>query len=212
MTSCIKINAMWSFRSHRNSARNIGTGKPGKVMATINAINATTAQLSWAYLNGVLREYNMNILLENAGNMAVASIPQIDITNRYWYNEMLNYKYYMLPGVLGILVTAIGFLLAGLNLVKEKEVGTIEQINVTPVRKYHFIIAKMVPFLIIGLVDLSLGLIIGKIIFNIPFEGSSGSALSMALQYSWLLFWGLHFLSQLFLRLSSNICLLHSSS
>ena len=85
---------------------------------------------------------------------------------------MLNYKYYMLPGILGILVTAIGFLLAGLNLVKEKEVGTIEQINVTPVRKHHFIIAKMVPFLIIGLVDLSLGLIIGKMAFNIPFEGS----------------------------------------
>jgi len=102
----------------------------------------------------------------------VASIPQIQITNRYWYNETLNYKFYMLPGILAILVTAIGFLLAGLNLVREKEVGTIEQINVTPVRKYHFIIAKMIPFLIIGLADLAVGLIIGKIVFNIPFEGS----------------------------------------
>ena len=137
--------------------KNIGTGKPGRILATINAINATTAQLSWAYLNGILRDYNMNILIENAGNLAVASIPQIQITNRYWYNELLNYKYYMLPGILAILVTAIGFLLAGLNLVREKEIGTIEQINVTPVRKYHFIIAKMVPFLIIGLADLALG-------------------------------------------------------
>jgi ABC-2 type transport system permease protein len=85
---------------------------------------------------------------------------------------MLNYKYYMLPGILVILVTAIGFLLAGLNMVREKEIGTIEQINVTPVRKYHFIIAKMVPFLLIGLTDLALGLIIGKIAFDIPFNGS----------------------------------------
>ncbi|MCX6334439.1 MAG: ABC transporter permease [Bacteroidia bacterium] len=152
--------------------KNIGTGNPGKVMVTINAINATTAQLSWAYLNGVLRDYNMNILVENGGNLAVASIPQIQVTNRYWYNEMLNYKFYMLPGILVILVTAIGFLLAGLNLVREKEIGTIEQINVTPVRKYHFIIAKMIPFLIIGLVDLAIGLLIGKLTFNIPFEGS----------------------------------------
>jgi len=152
--------------------KNIGTGNPGKVLATLNAINATSAQLSWAYLNGVLRDHNMNILIENAGNRAVASIPQIQITNRYWYNETLNYKFYMLPGILAILVTAIGFLLAGLNLVREKEVGTIEQINVTPVRKYHFIIAKMIPFLIIGLADLAVGLIIGKIVFNIPFEGS----------------------------------------
>jgi ABC-2 type transport system permease protein len=78
----------------------------------------------------------------------------------------------MLPGILGILVTAIGFLLAGLNLVREKESGTIEQINVTPVRKYQFIAAKMVPFLIIGLIDLTLGLALGKIAFSIPFEGS----------------------------------------
>lgn len=154
--------------------KNIGTGEPGRILATINAINATTAQLSWAYLNGILRDYNMNILIKNAGNLAVTSIPQIRITNRYWYNELLNYKYYMLPGILAILVTAIGFLLAGLNLVREKEIGTIEQINVTPVRKYHFIIAKMVPFLIIGLADLALGLMIGKLLFDIPFEGSIG--------------------------------------
>jgi ABC-2 type transport system permease protein len=154
--------------------KNIGTGESGKILATINAINATTAQLSWAYLNGILRDYNMNILIENAGNFAATSIPQIRITNRYWYNELLNYKYYMLPGILAILVTAIGFLLAGLNLVREKEIGTIEQINVTPVRKYHFIIAKMVPFLIIGLADLALGLMIGKLFFDIPFEGSIG--------------------------------------
>jgi len=57
-------------------------------------------------------------------------------------------------------------------MVREKEIGTIEQINVTPVRKYHFIIAKMVPFLLIGLTDLAFGLIIGKLAFNIPFEGS----------------------------------------
>ena len=94
---------------------------------------------------------------ENINTNPVTPAPQIMITNRYWYNEMLNYKYYMLPGILGILVTAIGFLLAGLNLVREKEIGTIEQINVTPVRKYQFIIAKMVPFLIIGLIDLAAG-------------------------------------------------------
>jgi ABC-2 type transport system permease protein len=152
--------------------KDIGTGNPGKLLATINAINASTAQLSWAYLNGVIRDYNMDLITENIDNIPLVPMPQIRITNRYWYNEMLNYKYYMLPGILVILVTAIGFLLAGLNMVREKEIGTIEQINVTPVKKYHFIIAKMVPFLLIGLIDLALGLVIGKLAFNIPFEGS----------------------------------------
>jgi ABC-2 type transport system permease protein len=151
---------------------NIGSGVPAKVMASVNAINAVNAQLCWAYFNGVLRDYNLNILVEKAADAPAASVPQIQIINRYWYNEMLNYKYYMLPGILCILVTAIGFLLAGLNLVREKEIGTIEQINVTPVRKSHFIIAKMFPFLIIGLIDLAIGMIIGKLAFNIPFEGS----------------------------------------
>jgi ABC-2 type transport system permease protein len=152
--------------------KDIGNGTKGKLLATIDAVNASTAQLSWAYLNGVIRDYNMNLITENLNSNPVSPIPQIQITNRYWYNEFLNYKFYMLPGILVILITAIGLLLAGLNMVREKEIGTIEQINVTPVRKYHFIIAKMAPFWLIGLVDLALGLVIGKLAFNIPFEGS----------------------------------------
>lgn len=152
--------------------RETGSGKQGHLLATVNAINASSAQLSWAYLNGVIREFNSDLLMKNINSIQPVHASVININNRYWYNEMLDYKYYMLPGILGILVTAIGFLLAGLNLVREKEIGTIEQINVTPVRKHQFIIAKMVPFLIIGLADLILGLIIGRIFFHIPFEGS----------------------------------------
>jgi ABC-2 type transport system permease protein len=150
----------------------ISAGRTGKLLATIDAINASTAQLSWAYLNGVIRDYNAELYKKTINTVPVIPAPLIQITNRYWYNEELNYKYYMLPGILAILVTAIGFLLAGLNMVREKEIGTIEQINVTPVRKHEFIIAKMVPFLLIGLVDLALGLFIGKLAFDIPFEGS----------------------------------------
>jgi len=152
--------------------KDIGNGKQGKLLATIDAVNASSAQLTWAYFTGVVRDYNTDLIKSNLTTNPVIPLPGIEITNRYWYNELLNYKYYMLPGILVILVTAIGFLLAGLNMVREKEIGTIEQINVTPVRKYHFIIAKMAPFLLIGLTDLSLGLIIGKLAFNIPFEGS----------------------------------------
>ncbi len=153
-------------------ARDIATGYPGKLLATIDAINASSAQLTWAYLSGVIRDYNADLIKKNINITPMLPAPVIEITNRYWYNEELNYKYYMLPGILVILVTAIGFLLAGLNMVREKEIGTIEQINVTPVRKHQFIIAKMVPFLLIGLVDLALGLLIGKVAFNIPFAGN----------------------------------------
>jgi len=152
----------------------IGKGIPTGVMASANAINAMNAQLSWGYLSGVIQGYNMNILAREINSRTFTPVPQIGITTRFWYNELLNYNWYMLPGILGILVLAIGFILAGLNLVKEKESGTIEQMNVTPVRKYQFMIAKIAPFLVIGLVDLALGLAIGKLVFDIPFIGSLG--------------------------------------
>jgi ABC-2 type transport system permease protein len=152
--------------------KDILTGSKGNVLAIVDAVNASSAQLTWAYLSGVLRDYNADLLKTYINSVPLSKLPVINITNRYWYNESLNYKYYMLPGILVILVTAIGFLLAGLNMVREKEVGTIEQINVTPVRKYHFIIAKMAPFLAIGLIDLAIGLVLGKLAFNIPFVGS----------------------------------------
>lgn len=165
-----KYNAILHIPS--GFGNDIGNGRPGQLLTTIDAINASSAQLTWAYLNGIIRDYNLDIISEDMSGDPINQSPGINISNRYWYNELLNYKYYMLPGILVILVTAIGFLLAGLNMVREKEIGTIEQINVTPVRKYHFIIAKMAPFLIIGLIDLALGLVIGKLAFNIPFEGS----------------------------------------
>jgi ABC-2 type transport system permease protein len=90
----------------------------------------------------------------------------------YWYNPELNYMTYMVPGILVLLVTIIGMFLSGMNLVKEKEIGTIEQINVTPIKKYQFITGKLIPFWIIALVDLGIGLLFAKIVFGIPIVGS----------------------------------------
>lgn len=135
-----------------------------------DAVNATNAQLAWSYLTSVVRDYNRDIIL--SGGIAPSSVPGITAAPRFWYNPTLNYKYYMLPGVLVILITAIGLLMAGLNLVREKEIGTIEQINVTPVMKWQLIASKVIPFFIIGLLDLALGLTVGWIAFDIPFEGS----------------------------------------
>jgi ABC-2 type transport system permease protein len=154
--------------------RETGRGNPVKLMVTANAINASGAQLSWGYFSGVMRDYQMDLVSGQAVGAASVTMPRIELTHRHWYNESLNYIYYMLPGVLGILVAAIGFMLAGLNMVKEKESGTIEQINVTPVRKYQFVAAKMIPYIVIGLIDLGIGISLGMLAFGMPFEGSPG--------------------------------------
>ena len=141
-----------------------------RLQVLTDAVNATTAQLSWSYLTSVVRDYNRDVIIDRGASPS--AIPGINISPRFWYNPTLDYKYYMLPGVLVILITAIGLMMCGLNLVREKEIGTIEQINVTPVMKWELIASKVIPFFIIGLIDLALGLAIGWLVFNIPFEGS----------------------------------------
>ncbi|HNV66812.1 MAG TPA: ABC transporter permease [Bacteroidales bacterium] len=149
-----------------------------RLQVLADAVNASTAQLSWSYITSVIRDFNREVIISTGmipANMAAirtGSLPGISVSPRYWYNPKLNYKYYMLPGMLVILITVIGLMMIGLNLVREKESGTIEQINVTPIMKWQLIVSRIILFFIIGLFDLVLGLGIGWLAFNIPFEGS----------------------------------------
>ena len=84
----------------------------------------------------------------------------------------MDYKTFMVPGILALLVTMIGGFLSSMNIVKEKEIGTIEQINVTPIQKYHFIIGKLLPFWVLALGELAIGLLAGKLLYDIPMVGN----------------------------------------
>ena len=96
----------------------------------------------------------------------------IDISNVYWYNEQMNYKNLIVPGILVILVTLIGCYVTALNLVREKEIGTIEQVNVTPIKRWQFLLGKMIPFWLLGMVEFIAGLLIMKFVFGISVQGS----------------------------------------
>ncbi len=156
--------------------------KSTQLQIIINAINGTKAGISMVYLNQIIASYNQKIVSKYIKHKLSTS-SQIKIEERFWYNPELNYKVYMIPGILVILVTVIGMFLSGLNLVREKEMGTIDQINVTPIKKHQFIIGKLLPFLIIALFDLSLGLLIAKLIFDIPIVGSLLTVFVMALVF-----------------------------
>ncbi|MEI6898707.1 MAG: ABC transporter permease [Bacteroidota bacterium] len=145
-----------------------------KVQLVINAINGTSAGLINAYSFSIILDFNRQIILELLNPAAIQNAGNIDITTNYWYNPKLNYKTYMVPGILVLLVTIISFLLSGMNVVREKEIGTIEQLNVTPIRKLQFIAGKLIPFWIIAMFELAFGLLVGKLLFNIPIVGSLG--------------------------------------
>lgn len=97
---------------------------------------------------------------------------QIGMNISRWYNPRLDYKIYMVPGILVMLVTVIGGFLTGMNVVREKEIGTIEQLNVTPISKIQFIIGKLLPFMLLALLMFSIGLILARYWFEVPLEGS----------------------------------------
>jgi ABC-2 type transport system permease protein len=102
----------------------------------------------------------------------MGSMPILQTEYSHWYNPDLNYKYFMVPGILGELVTILVMLLTAMNIVREREIGTIEQINVTPIKKWQFILGKMIPFLFLGMILMVIGLTLGKVIFDVPMRGN----------------------------------------
>jgi len=148
------------------------TENHGKVQLLINAINGSAAGLINAYSSAVIADYNSKIVSEWMNMPRIEESTPIKINYSYWYNPEMNYEIYMVPGILVILVTVISFFLTAMNIVREKEMGTIEQINVTPIKKYQFVIGKLLPFLIIALIELAIGLLVGKWLFNLPIVGN----------------------------------------
>ena len=142
------------------------------IAITANAINSVKAGIGSSYVQRVLGGF-MEEMAENMSKHYQDENVQILATNIYWYNEQMNYKNLIVHGILVILVTLIGAYVTALNIVREKELGTIEQINVTPIRRWQFIIGKMIPFWILGMTEFILGLVLMKIIFGISVQGST---------------------------------------
>lgn len=138
-----------------------------KIMIAANAINGQTSGLSVSYANSIIREFNSEVRVEWIQLPRINLQPRIEITTSNWFNPKMNYKYFMVPGVLVLLVTLVGFLLTAINIVKEKEDGTIEQLNVSPIKKYQFILGKLIPFWILGNIVLSIGFGVSYIVYGI---------------------------------------------
>jgi ABC-2 type transport system permease protein len=138
----------------------------------INAINGVKANLGGAYLRSVIGDFNREVRLDWVQMPRMNPQPMIQVSSINWFNPLMNYKFFMVPGILVLLVTMVGSFLSALNIVKEKEAGTIEQINVTPIKKYQFILGKLIPFWVLGNVILTIGLTISYLVYGIVPVGS----------------------------------------
>ncbi|WP_196892104.1 ABC transporter permease [Aureivirga marina] len=142
-----------------------------------NAINGQQATVGSGYLSNIIYSFNENLIQEyiylQALNKKQKENP-IQIVPRNWYNEELKYTHFMAPGILAELTALLTIVLSAMNIVREREIGTIEQINVTPIKKWQFILGKLIPFLCVGIVLLVVGILTSKIVFDIPIVGNVG--------------------------------------
>ncbi|MNK39501.1 Inner membrane transport permease YbhR [compost metagenome] len=154
--------------------RNLVREGSQKVNIAADAINGTKSNIGNAYLNVVLADFNQNldIRFKLPPQSASVSPSLITLNSTNWYNPRAEYKYYMVPGILVLLLTLIGGFITALNIVKEKEIGTIEQINVTPIQKWQFILGKLIPFWIVGMIVFTVGLTVMYLIYGIFPQGS----------------------------------------
>jgi ABC-type multidrug transport system permease subunit len=158
------------------------------VELAVNAEKGSAAGIVQSYAASILAAYAAELgpelrrpamsppsvgLLRDAGEPPPSrGVPRIEVRSRGWYNPTLDYRHYMVPGILVALVTLIGTLLTAQNIAREKELGTLEQLNVTPITRGQFIAAKLLPFWVLALVELGLGLTVGRLVFGIPLRGS----------------------------------------
>lgn len=145
----------------------------GKILLAINAINGTKAGLSASYLAQILQDYNRQIQVEIDPDVeSSAETSGLQIVPTFWFNENYNYRLSLVPGILAFLVTLISGYLAALNIVQEKETGTMEQINVSPIKKRDFILGKLIPFWILAMVAFTIGLFVTIFVYKIQMQGS----------------------------------------
>lgn len=135
-----------------------------KVQLLVDAVDGNSAQIGASFLREIITDFGFQkVSIQQSGG--------VQLTSRYLFNPELKYTHFMVPGILVLLITLIGVFLTSMNIVREREVGTIDQLNVTPISKSVFILGKLIPFGIIGLGELTIGLAIAYVLFSIPIFG-----------------------------------------
>ena len=147
------------------------------VQLVLNAEDGAAAGVTLSYAQRIVAEYasELGATLRSSTEEGEGPVPgqgTIDVRARGWYNPDLDYRFFMVPGILVQLVTMVGTLLTALNIVREKELGTLDQLNVTPVTRGQFIAAKLIPLWSLGLLALTIGMLVARFAFHVPMRGS----------------------------------------
>ena len=158
--------------------RNLVMGDGAEVAVHVSAINGLSAGVAAGYVNSIAGEFQAELAAERSVPLGSATgdggTVRVETVVQEWYNPRFDYKTVIVPGILALLITIAGLSMTALNSVKEKERGTIEQLNVTPMSRTRYMLAKMIPFFVIGLVQFTIGLVIARLVYDLPLLGGLG--------------------------------------
>jgi ABC-2 type transport system permease protein len=155
-------------------AQHLRSGQTAPLQVIVDATNSNTALISSGYLNQIVLGFAKQYQTDRIGRISpqmVEKIPSIELAQRPWYNPELRSRWFFIPGIIGSLTLVLVVNLTAFAVVREREIGTLEQIMVTPIRPAEFILGKTLPFFLIGLFDVSLIGVVGTIWFQVPFRG-----------------------------------------
>lgn len=167
-------------------AQNLRKGQTAPVQVIVDATNSNTALIASGYVNqialGFTRDYQQDRMYRIAPQM-VERMPSVQLEQRPWYNPNLKSRWFFVPGIVGSLTLVLVVNLTAFAVVREREIGTLEQIMVTPIRPAEFILGKTLPFFLIGLFDVSLIGLVGTLWFRVPFRGEISVLLAGAVLF-----------------------------
>ena len=167
-------------------AQNLRKGQTAPLQAIVDATNSNTALIASGYISqialGFAQDYQKDRIYRVAPQM-VEQLPSVQLEPRPWYNPDLRSRWFFVPGIIGSLTLVLVVTLTAFAVVREREIGTLEQIMVTPIRPAEFILGKTLPFFLIGLFDVSLIATVGTLWFRVPFRGQISVLFSGAILF-----------------------------
>jgi ABC-2 type transport system permease protein len=159
-----------------NFSRDILRGGGATVQILIDGTNSNTASIVSGYASQVVAAYSSKLLASRpkriTGTVVPSVIPVLTAQSRVWFNSDLRSRVYFVPGVIVNIIALVTIMLTSMSIVREKEIGTMEQLMVTPVRPIELVIGKLLPFALVGLIEVALVVVAALLVFRIPIRGS----------------------------------------
>ena len=163
-----------ALRINAGFAQDLRKGQTAPLQVIVDATNSNTALIASGYVNQIALGFASDYQRDRINRISpqiTERMPAVELEQRPWYNPELRSRWFFVPGVIGSLTLVLVVTLTAFAVVREREIGTLEQIMVTPIRPVEFILGKTLPFFLIGLFDVSLIATVGTLWFRVPFRG-----------------------------------------